>query len=149
MIFPVTNDGIEWSLNFGPDSFVPTVKSLVQKVTEGSQELSLASWGLLLSQRQESLNNHIAQIPITTNQEVTMEMRNDVLLSVGAQDMGTNEYQVSDLDGIKFHWEECDLNVDASVQLVIDTQFPPSTFNVFELDSMAENPILIDQVQNK
>ena len=62
MIFSVSNDGIEWSLDFGPDSVTLTGKDLVQEVTISSQEIPLAAWSLLLSQRQQFLNNHVARV---------------------------------------------------------------------------------------
>ena len=65
MTFSVSNDGIEWSLNFGPDSVTPTVKDLVQEMTIGSEEIPLAAWSLLMSQREESLSNHLARVPVT------------------------------------------------------------------------------------
>ena len=34
-----------------------------------------------------------------------MEMKDEVLSSVGAQDMDTSGYQVSDLDNVEFQWE--------------------------------------------
>ena len=34
-----------------------------------------------------------------------MEMRDEVLSSVGAQDLDTSSYQVSDLEDIEFNWE--------------------------------------------
>ena len=65
MIFSVSNDGIEWSPDFGPDSVTLTVKDLVQEMTKSSQELPLAAWSLLLSQRQQFLHNHLARVPVT------------------------------------------------------------------------------------
>ena len=69
MILSVSNDGIEWSLDFGPDSVTLTVKDLVQEMTISSQEIPLAAWSLLLSQSQQFLNNHLAQVPVTPNQD--------------------------------------------------------------------------------
>ena len=103
MIFSVSNDGIEWSLDFGPDSVTLTVQDLVQEMTISSQEIPLAAWSLLSSQRQDFLNNHLARVPITPNQEGTMEMRDEVLSSVGAQDMDTSRSQVSHLDDVEFY----------------------------------------------
>ena len=91
MIFLVSYDGIEWSLDFGPYSVTLTVKDLVQGMTISSQEILLAAWSLLLSQKQKSLSNHLAQVPVTPNQQGTHEMRDDVLSSVGAQDMDTRK----------------------------------------------------------
>ena len=101
MIFSISNDGIQWILDFGPDSLTSSVNDLDQKITISSQESSLDAWPLLLSQRQDFLNNHIARVPITPNQEGTMEMRDEVLSSVGAQDLDTSSYQISDLEDIE------------------------------------------------
>ena len=60
MIFSVSNEGIEWSLEFGPDSMNLTVKDIVLEMTTSSQEILLAAWSLLLSQREEFLNRHLA-----------------------------------------------------------------------------------------
>ena len=49
MIFSVSNDGIECSLDFGPDSVTLTVNDLVQGMTISSQEFPLAACRLLLS----------------------------------------------------------------------------------------------------
>ena len=88
-----------------------------------SQEIPLAAWQLLLSQRQDFLNNHLARVPNTTNQGGTMEMRDEVLYSVGAQDLDASSYQVSDLEDIEFNWENSHLDLDAVFRPGIDT--PP------------------------
>ena len=68
MIFSVSNDGIQWTLDFDPDSVTTAVNDLDHNLTISSQEIPLAAWQLLLSQRQNFLNNHLAQVPITLNQ---------------------------------------------------------------------------------
>ena len=133
MIFSVSNNGIEWYLDSEPDSVTLTAKDLVQDMTISSQEILLAAWSLLLSHRQDFLINHLAQVSITPNQEGTMEMRDEVLSSVGAQDMDTSGYQVSDLDDAEFHWENDQLDVNAVFRPGIDTSFSPSTFNDYEM----------------
>ena len=75
MISLVSNDGIQWILAFGPDSVTIAVIDLDQNIIISSQEKPLAAWQLLLSQRQDFLNNHLARVPITPNQKGTMEMR--------------------------------------------------------------------------
>ena len=75
-----------------------TVKCLVQEKKISSQEFTLAARYLLLSQRQEFLNNHLAGVPVTPNKQKTPEMRDEKLSSVGALDMVTSGYQMSDLD---------------------------------------------------
>ena len=103
MIFLVSNDGIQWTLDFGHDSVTAAVIDLLQNLTISSQEIPLAAWQMLLSQRQDFLDNHLARVSLTPNQQGAMEMRDEVLSSVGAQDLDTSSYQVSDLDDIEFN----------------------------------------------
>ena len=84
MISSVSNDGIQWTLDFGPDSVTIAVNDLDQNITISSQEIPLAAWQLLFSQRRDFLDNHLPRVPITQNQEGTMEMRDEVPSSVGA-----------------------------------------------------------------
>ena len=123
MISSVSNDGIQWTLDFGPDSVTIAVYDLDQNTAINSQIIPLAAWQLLLSQRQDFLNNHLARVPITPNQEGTMEMREEVLSSVGAQDLDTSSYQVSNLEDIEFNWEDTQLDMDAVFRPGIDTPF--------------------------
>ena len=103
MIFSVCNDGVQWTLDFAPDSVTFAVIDLVQNFTISSQEIPLAGWQLLLSQRQDFLDNHLPRVPITQNQEGTIDMRDEVLSSVGAEDLDTSSYQLSDLEDIEFN----------------------------------------------
>ena len=130
MIFSVSNDGIRWTLDFGPDSVTIAVNDLDQKITISSQEIPLAAWQLLLSQRQDFLDNHLPRVPTTQNQEGTMEMRDEVLSSVGAQDLDTSSCQVSDLEDIESNWENSQLEMDAVCRPGIDTPFSPTIFNI-------------------
>ena len=98
MIFSVSNDGIQWSLDFGPYSVTLTVKDLVQEITISSQGIPLVAWSLLLSQRQHFLNNHLARVPVTPNQQGTHDMKDELFSSEGAQDMNTSGAQVSSAD---------------------------------------------------
>ena len=74
-------------------------------MTRSSQEIL---WSLLLSQRQQLLNNLLARVPVTPNQQGTHEMRDEVLSNVGAQEvLDTSGYQMSaDLDDVEFFWEK-------------------------------------------
>ena len=128
MIFSVSNDRIQWTLDFGRDSATIAVNDLDQNITISSKEIPLAAWQLLLVQRQDFLNNHLARVPITHNQEGTMEMRDEVLSSVGAQDLDTSSYQVSDLEDVEFNWEDSQLDMDAVFRPSIDTPFSPTVF---------------------
>ena len=64
---------------------------------------SAGSLVLLLSQRQEFLENHLPWVPVTHNQQGTFEMREEVISSVGAQDTDTRGYELSDLEDRR-HW---------------------------------------------
>ena len=63
-------------------------------------------------------NTRIFELPSSAssnypNQEGTMATMDEVLSIIGAQDLDTSEYQVSDLDDIEFYWETEQLDVDA------------------------------------
>ena len=51
MQFTVSNNGAQWTLDFGPVSVVLRVKDLDKNITISSLEIPLAAWSLLLSQR--------------------------------------------------------------------------------------------------
>ena len=147
MIFSISNDGIQWTLDFGPDSVTFAVNDLDQNITISSQEIPLASWQFLLSQRHDFLDNHVPRVPITQNQEETMEMRNEVLSSVVAQDLDTSSYQVSNLEDIEFNWENS--VVDAEFRPGIDTPFSPNTFDDLSMEGSVENRIVLDEEENR
>ena len=137
-------------LNFGPHSVTIAVNDLDQIITISSQEIRLAAWQLLLSQRQDFLINHLAQVPLTPNQQGTFEMRKKVLSSVGAQDLDTSSYQVSDLEDIEFNWENSQLDMDAVFRPGIDTPFSPTTFDDLLMgDGSFENSIVLDEEEDK
>ena len=58
-----------------------------------------------------------------------MEMRDEVLSSVGAQDLATSSYQLTDFEDIEFSWENSQLDMDAVFRPDIDTRFSPTTFD--------------------
>ena len=149
MIFSVSKDGILWTLDFGHDSVTIAVNDLEQIITISSQEIPLPAWQLLLSQRQDFLNNHPARVPITPNQEGTIEMKEKVLSRVGAQDMDTSSYQVSDLEDIEFNWEDSQLKMNAVFRPGIDTPFSPTTFDNFSMEGSDEDPIVLDEEEDK
>ena len=120
-------------------------------MTISSQGIPLAAWSLLLSPRQQFLNNHLARVPVTPNPQRTYEMRDEVLSSVGAQEgLDTSGYQVSaDLDNVEFYWENNQLDVGAVLRPDIDTPFSPTVFDDLKMGSSAENPILLDEEEDK
>ena len=150
MQFTVSNNGTQWILDFGPDSVVLSVKDVDENLTISSLEIPLAAWSLLLSQKQEFLDNHLSRVPITPNQQGTFEMREEVLSSVGAQDTDTSGYELSDLEHIEFSWEDPAVNMDSVYRPGIDTPFPSSIFDDFQMEgSTAANPIIADDEEGK
>ena len=95
------------------------------------------------------MDNHLPRVPITQSQEGTMEMRDEVLSSVGAQDLDTSSYQVSDLDDIEFNCENSQLDMDAVFRPGIDTPFSPTTFDDLSMEGSVENPIVLDEEEDK
>ena len=135
---------------FGPDSVVLSVKDLDENLTISSLEIPLAAWSLLLSQRQEILNNHLPLVPITANQHGTFEIREKILSSVGAQNKDTRGYELSDIEDIEFSWEDPAVDMNSVYQPRIDTPISPSIFDDFEMEgSTAANPILVDDEEDK
>ena len=78
-----------------------------------------------------------------------MEMRDEVLSSVGAQDLDTSSYQVSDLEDIEFNWENSQLDMDAVFRPGIDTPFSPTTFDDLSMEGSVEKPIVLDEEEDK
>ena len=88
-------------------------------------------------------------MPITQNQEGTMEIRDEVLSKVGAQDLDTSSYQVSDLEDIEINWENSQLDKDAVFRLGIDTPFSLATFDDLSMEWSVENPIVLRVEEDK
>ena len=78
-----------------------------------------------------------------------MEVRDEVLSSVGAQDLHTSSYQVSDLEDIEFNWENPQLDMDAVFRPGVDTPFSPTTFDDLSIEGSVENPIVLDEEEDR
>ena len=104
---------------------------------------------MLLSQRQDFFDNLLPRVPITQNQEGTMEMKDEVLSSVGAQDLDTSSYQLTNLEDIELNWENSQLDMDAVFRPGIDTPFSPNTFDDLLMEGSVENPIVLDEEEDK
>ena len=77
-------------------------------------------------------------------------MRGEVLSTVGAQDLDTSSYQVSDLEDIEFNWENPQMDMDAVFRPGIDTPFSPTTFDDLLMgDGSVENRIVLDEEEDK
>ena len=69
---------------------------------------------------------------------------------MGAQDLDTGSYQVSDLEDLEFNWEDSELDMDALFRPGIDTPFSPTTFDdLLKGDGSVENPIVSDEEKDK
>ena len=78
-----------------------------------------------------------------------MEMRDEVLSSVGAQDLDTSSYQVSDREDEEFNWEDSQLEMDAVFRPGIDILFSSTTFDDLSMGGSVENPIVLDEEEDK
>ena len=125
------------------------MKDLDQNITISSQEKPLAAWELLLSQKKDLFDSHLSRVPITQNQEGTMKMRDELVSSVGVQDLDTSSYQVSDLEDIEFNWENPQLVMDAVFRAGIDTPFSTPTFDGLSMEGSVENFIVLDEEEDK
>ena len=134
MQLTVSNNGTQLILDFASDSVDLSVKDLDENLTISSLEIPLAAWSLLLSQRQEFLNNHLPRFPITPNQQGAFEMREEIPSSVGAQDTDTKRYELSDLEQIEFKWEDPAIDMASGYRPRIDTPFSPSIFDDFQME---------------
>ena len=141
MIFSVSNDEIEWSFDLGQESVTLTVLDLNQERTKGSQGLPLAAWSLLLSQKQKYLNEQLARVPVTANQQGTHDMRDEVFSSSGPQDMYTSWSQVSDPDDVEFYWEKDQLNVDVVLNRAFIPPFRQQRLTTWRWEFQRKTPI--------
>ena len=109
------------------------MKDLVQEKKKLPRNSS-ANFELLVPKTriEDILNNHLAQIPITPNQQGTFELREKVLANAGAQDMDNSGYELADLEDIEFFWENPQVELDSVFRPGVDTPFPPTAFNNLE-----------------
>ena len=73
-----------------------------------------------------------------------MEMKDEVLSSVGAQDLDTSSYQ-ADLEDIEFNWENSQMEMNAVFRPSIDTPVSPTIFDDLSKKGSVENPIVLDE----
>ena len=148
MIFSVSNNGTQWTLDFSRDSVTIIAKDLVQDLTISSLQLPIAAFNSLINQRQQFLENHLARVPITPNQQGMWEMQDEVRASVGDHDV-SSDFVPSGLDDIQFHWENPNIDMDAVYRPGIDTPFSPSLFENIPVAGSADYPIEIDDEQDR
>ena len=133
-----------------PDSVVLSGKDLDKNLTISSLEIPLAACSLLLSRRQEFLDNHLPRVLFSPDQRGTFEMREEVISSVGAQDIDTRGYELFDLEDIDFSWKDPAVDVDSVYRPGIDTPVSPAIFDGFQMEgSTTANPIILDDEEDK
>ena len=76
-------------------------------------------------------------------------MRDEVLSSVGAQNLDTSSYQVSDLEDIELNWENSHLERNSVLRPDIDTPFTPTRSDDLSMEGSVENPIVFDEEEDK
>ena len=77
-------------------------------------------------------------------------MREEVLSSVGVQDLDTSSNQLSDLEDIESNWEDTQLDMDAVFRPGIDTPFSPTVFDDLLMgDGSVENRIVLDEEEDR
>ena len=105
---------------------------------------------LLMSERQNFLDNHLAGAPKSTqNQGGTVDTQDQVLSSVGAQDLDTSSSQLTDLEDIEFNWENSQFDMDTVFRPGLDTPSSPCTFDDLSMEGSVENPIVLDEEDGK
>ena len=68
---------------------------------------------------------------------------------MGAQDLITSTYQVSDYEDIEFNWENSQLDMDAVFRPGIDTNLSATTFDDLSMEETDEDPIVLDEEEDK
>ena len=88
-------------------------------------------------------------MPITQNQDGTMEMKDEVISSVGAQDLDTSNQQVSDLEDIDFNWENSQKDMNAVFRPGKDTPFSPNASDDLSIEGSVDKPIVLNEEEDK
>ena len=68
---------------------------------------------------------------------------------MGARDLDTSSYQLTDLEEIEFNWEKSQLDMDVVFRPGRDTTFSPTTFDDLLMEGSVENPIVLDEEEDK
>ena len=84
-------------------------------MTKSSLEIPGRAWNFLLSRIQNFENNRLARIPTTLNQQGTLETREEIFLSTGAEEMDLCRYEQSDLKDKEIIWENPQLDLIVSL----------------------------------
>ena len=66
---------------------------------------------------------------------------------MGAQDLDTSSYQLTNFEDIEFNWGNSQL--DLVFRPGKDTPFFPTTFDDLSMEGSVENPIVLDEEEDK
>ena len=68
---------------------------------------------------------------------------------MGAQDLDTSSYQVSDLKDIEFNWENSKMDIVAVCRPSKENPFSPTIINNLSMKGSVENPNLLDEEERE
>ena len=104
MIFAVSKESIQWSMDFGPDLFSdckrsrPRNDNRLPRITSASLEPVEVPQTRIFGQSFGPSPNH-------ANHQATFELREEVLATARTQEVVTSSYELSDLEEVEFFWE--------------------------------------------
>ena len=138
---------IQRTLELGSDPVTLTTEDFVQTTKTSSQEFPLSALHLLLSQRQDILDNH----SMKENQGGMNQVPVEAASGECAQEVNTSRYRAPAFEELEFHWNDCDLKKDTVSRPSIKSQFSPAAFGDCEMGSLVrdENVIDVEEKQGK
>ena len=143
MIFSVSNDGTMWSFVFEPGAVFLTVKDVVQGKPKKFPQNSSGSTKPVSETRffkQPSSSNSNYPLPASEYGDVGWST-----FTCRHTRHGDKQVWSVRSGGYWIHWEDLYLKMDAVLRPSMDTPFSCATSN----GSVTENPILIDEEQDK
>ena len=125
------------------------LKDLVKTLIFSSHDILFPARSLLLQQSQDFLDNHLARVPLIPNQQGTLQMRDKMISSGVAQEVDTNEYQVSDLEEEQFQSKYPELKLVTVSRPGLDTRLHLYTLKIFEMGSVFDISVLFDDKEQR
>ena len=95
------------------------------------------------------LNNHLARVLNNPKQQEKQKKREKILSRAVAQDVVTSACDVSDLVDVELSWKNPEFEVYAVFWPGIENPIPPRLFGSFQIGGSVENPILLDNEEDK
>lgn len=108
MQFTVTNNNMRYSFTFWPDFVTIRVEDLQSGIFVTTLDIPIQVWQLVDVQRNQFRDYHSSTIPITENQQGSMEMYQQVDMAAGYVPFGSfvndNQFQAGSIEH-RFAWE--------------------------------------------